>query len=79
MYLDTGFCNVSSAARKWHGTTQNMSFRLKIVDWACLLRQNKKWFQRHKLVHLMHPIQIFTMGQVQQRNNMNHPKHEFLT
>ena len=29
MRLDTGFCNVSSAAMKWHGTTQNMSFRLK--------------------------------------------------
>ena len=26
MFLDTGFCNVSSAAMKWHGTTQNMSF-----------------------------------------------------
>ena len=27
MCLDNGICNVSSAATKWHGTTQNMSFR----------------------------------------------------
>ena len=53
MRLDTGFCNVSSAAMKWIGTTQNMSLRLKIVDWACSLRHNKKWFWRHKLVHLI--------------------------
>jgi hypothetical protein len=44
MHLDTGFCNMLSAATKWHGTTQNMSFRPKIVDSACSLRQNKKWF-----------------------------------
>ena len=78
MFLDTGFCNVSSAATKWHGTTQNMSFRLKIVDWACSLRQNKKWFWRHKLVHLMRPIVVFTMGQVQQRNGMKPPETRVL-
>jgi len=42
MHHDTGFCNVSSAAMEWHGTTQNMSFRTKVVDWACLLQKNKK-------------------------------------
>ena len=31
------FCNVSSAATEWHGTTQNLSFRPEIVDWACSL------------------------------------------
>ena len=41
-------------------------FKTEILDWACLLRHNKKWFWRHKLVHLMHPILIFTMGQVGQ-------------
>ena len=45
-------------------------FQTEIVDWACSLRQNKKWFWRHKLVHLMHPILIFTMGQVQQQNGV---------
>ena len=38
------------------------------MNWACSLRQNKKWFRRHKLVHLMHPILFFTTGQVRQRN-----------
>jgi hypothetical protein len=52
MHLDTGFCNLSSTATEWHGTTLNMSFRPEIVDW---LWQNKKWFRRHKLVHLMQP------------------------
>ena len=45
-----------------------MSFRPIILDWARSLRPNKKWFRRHKLVHLMHPILIFTMGPVRQRN-----------
>ena len=45
-------------------------FKTEIVDWACSLRHNKKWFWRHKLVHLMHPILIFTMGQVRQRNGV---------
>ena len=51
MHLDTGFCNVSSAATEWHGTTQNMSFGPKVADWACPLLENKKRFWRHKLVH----------------------------
>ena len=45
-------------------------FKTEIVDWACSLRHNKKWFWRHKLVHLMHPILIFTMGQVRQRSGV---------
>jgi len=45
-------------------------FWTEIVDWACSLRQNKKWFWRHKLVHLKHPILIFTMGQVRQRSGV---------
>ena len=44
MHLDTGRCNVSSAATKWHGTTQNMSFRPEIVDWACLLQSTRNGF-----------------------------------
>ena len=41
MHLDTGFCNVSSAATKWIGTTQNMSLRHKIVDYAYSLRKTQ--------------------------------------
>ena len=39
------------AATKWHETIENMSFRPKEVDCACLLQKNKKRFRRHKLVH----------------------------
>ena len=130
MHPDSSFRNGSGAATKWWETIQNLSFRLKeveracllqkkqetvleaqtralnvpryrflqrvkcgyemawnhpkhefsteIVDWACSLRQNKKWFWRHKLVHLMHPILIFTMGQVRQRNGVKPPETRVL-
>ena len=34
-------------------------FKTEILDWACSLRHNKKWFWRHKLVYLMHLISVF--------------------
>ena len=53
-----------------------------VFDWnsglASSLRQNKKWFWRHKFVHLMHPILIFTMGQVHQQNGMKPPETRVL-
>ena len=55
-----------------------MSFRPKVVDWECSLRPNKKWFRRHKLVHLMRPILIFTMGQVRQLNGVKPPETRVL-
>ena len=90
MHPETNFRSRSGAATKWHETIQNMSFRPKVVDWACLLkkqeivdlayslRQNKKWFQRHKLMHLMHPILNFRMGQVRQRNGVKPPETRVL-
>ena len=48
---DTSFRNGSGASTKYSKTTQNMSFRPKVVDWACPLLENKKRFWRHKLVH----------------------------
>ena len=53
-------------------------FKTEILDWACSLRHNKKWFWRHKLVHLMHPILIFTMGQVGQWNGVKPPETRVL-
>src|SRR6185503_10334991 len=78
MHPDANFHNGSGAATKWRETNKNLSFRLKEVDWACSLRQNKKWFWRHKLVHLMHLILIFTMGQVRQRNGVKPPETRVL-
>src|SRR6185436_1171961 len=78
MHPDTSFRSGSGAATKWHETIQNLSFRPIVVDWACLLQQNKKRFWRHKLMHLMHSILIFTMGQVRQRNGVKPPETRVL-
>jgi hypothetical protein len=44
MHLDTNFRSGSGAVTKWRETIQNLCFRPKVVDWACLLQKNKKWF-----------------------------------
>ena len=54
MEAHTRFRNGSRAATKWHETTPNLSFGPKVVDWACSLRKNKKWFWLHKLLPCMH-------------------------
>ena len=41
---DANFLSGLGAAAKWHETIQNMSFRPKVVDCACLLQKNKKQF-----------------------------------
>jgi len=42
MHPDTSFRNGSGASTKWHKTIQNMSFRTKVVDWACLLKKKQE-------------------------------------
>ena len=44
MHPDTNFRNGSGALTIWRETFENMSFGPKVVDWACLLLENKKWF-----------------------------------
>ena len=51
----THFHNGARAATESRETTPNVSFGPKVVDWACSLRKNKKWFRWHKLAHIMHP------------------------
>jgi len=41
MHLDTNFCSGSGAATKCRETIQNLSFRPKVVDWACLLQKKR--------------------------------------
>ena len=41
MHPDANFRNGSGAATKWHETNQNISFRPKVVDWACLLQKKE--------------------------------------
>jgi hypothetical protein len=40
----------------------NMSFRPKVVVWACSLQKMKKWFRWQKLVLRMHPDTRFRNG-----------------
>ena len=62
MHPDTRFRNGSHPATKWHETNANMGFGSKVVDWACSLWKNKKWFRRHKLMPCMHPDTRFRNG-----------------
>ena len=52
-----------------------------VLDWNSglgSLWENKKWFRRHKLVHLVHPILIFIMGLVWQLNGEKPPETRVL-
>ena len=42
MHPDTNFRSGSGAATKWRKTIQNLSFRPKVVDWACLLQKKQE-------------------------------------
>ena len=44
MHVNTSYHNRSGAAKKWSETIQNLSFRLKEVEWASLLQKYKKRF-----------------------------------
>ena len=74
MHLETGFCNVSSVATKWLGTTQNMSLSHKIVDCACLLRKTRNGFGGTNSCFKCTLILIFATGPVQQQNGAKPPK-----
>jgi hypothetical protein len=71
---DTRFRNGRRAATKLHELNPNMSFGPKLVEWACSLRKTKKWFQWQKLVLCMHPIPVFGMCDVPQRNCAKAPQ-----
>ena len=78
MHSDTNFRSRSGAATKWHETIQNMSFRLKVVDWACLLQKKQEMVLEAQTRALNVPRYRFL-----QRVNCgyemawNQPKHEF--
>ena len=62
IHPDTRFRNGSRSATKSRENTTNMSFGPTEVDWACLLRKNKKWFQGHKLMPCIQPDTRFRNG-----------------
>jgi len=42
MHHDNNFHSGFGAATKWRKTIQNLSFRPKVVDWACLLQKKQE-------------------------------------
>jgi hypothetical protein len=66
-------------ATKLHETTPNMSFGPKVVDWACLLRKTKKWFQWKKLMFLCTRYMFSEWVTCGNEIARNHPIHEFWT
>ena len=52
MHADSSFCNGSGASTKWRETFENMSFGSKVVDWACLLLENKKRCNKCTSIHV---------------------------
>ena len=78
MHPDTKFHNGSSAATKWCDTIQNMSFRPKVVDWACLLQKKQEMVLEAQTRALNVPRYRF-LQHVKCGYEMawNHPKHEF--
>ena len=93
MHADTSFHNGSGASTKWCETTKNMSFGPKVVDWACSLLENKKWFWRQLGMVLSRKQETVLEAKTRALNApryrflqrikcgyemaWNHPKHEF--
>ena len=62
IHPDARFPNWSRAATKWCESTPNMSFRPRVVDWACWLQKKEKWFWWHKLMPCIHRNARFPNG-----------------
>ena len=78
MPLDTNFCNGSGGATKWHETIQNMSFRPKVVDWACLLQKTRNRCRGINSCIKCTSIPVFATCQVRLHNGMEPPKTRVL-
>ena len=69
MHLDTNFRNGSGVATKWCDTIHNMSFRSKVLDWACLLQKKQEMVLEAQTRALNVPRYWFLQS-VWQRNGM---------
>ena len=78
MHPDANFLNGSGAATKWHETIQNLSFRLKEVEWELLLQKKQETVLEAQTRALNVPRYRF-LQRVKCGYEMawNHPKHEF--
>jgi hypothetical protein len=80
MHPDANFRSGSGAATKWHETIENMSFRPKVVDCACLLQKKQEMVLEAQTRALNVPRYLF-LQHVKCGYEMawNQPKHEFKT
>ena len=78
MHSDANFHNGLGAATKWRETKQNFSFRLKEVEWACLLQKKQQTVLEANTCALNVTRYRF-LQRVKCGYEMawNHPKHEF--
>ena len=56
------FCKGALEVTKWCKNTQNMSFRLNVVDWMCFGRETRKKFGWPGLLPKRHPRNRFSNG-----------------
>jgi len=78
MHPDANFLSGSGVATKWHETIQNMSFRPKVVDWACLLQKKQEMVLEAQTRALNVPRYRFLQCvKCSYEMAWNHPKHEF--
>ena len=78
MHPNANFPSGLGAATKWHETIENMSFRPKVVDCACLLQKKQETVLEAPTRELNVPRYLF-LQRVKCGYKMawNHPKHEF--
>ena len=75
MHPDSSFRNGSGAATKWWEAIQNLSFRLKEVERACLLQKKQETVLEAQTCELNVPrYRFFATCQVRLRNGMEPPK-----
>ena len=77
MHPDTNCRNGSGAATKWRETIQNMSFRPKVVDWACLLKKQEMVLEAQTRALNVRRYRFLQHVKCGYEMAWNHPKHEF--
>ena len=78
MHPNTNFRSGSGAATKWHKTIQNLSFRLKEVEWELLLQKKQEMVLEAQTRALNVPrYQFLQRVKCGYEMAWNHPKHEF--
>src|SRR6185312_11351975 len=78
MHPDANFRNGSGAVTKWRETFQNLSFRLKEMEWARLLQKTRNGSRGINSCIICASITVFATCQVRLRNGMKPPETRVL-